>query len=124
VADPLPLAAAAQRLRGTPGRPRKQGTTEAHGPAQSRVNSGRRDSAHDSESGRRYAALPPRLLDVAATGAYLGGLADDTVRELDASGVLTPARVLIPSRAGQPLRKVLFDRETLDRLVVGWRTPS
>jgi hypothetical protein len=66
----------------------------------------------------------PRLLDVAATAAYLGGLGEDTVRELDASGVLTPARVKIPGRDGQPMRKVLFDRLELDRLVAGWRTPA
>lgn len=59
-----------------------------------------------------------------ATGVYLGGLADDTVRELDASGVLTPARVKIPGPHGEPLRKVLFDRLVLDRLVAGWRTPA
>ena len=56
--------------------------------------------------------------------AYLGDLGEDTVRELDASGVLTPARVKIPGRGGQPLRKVLFDRLELDRLVAGWRTPA
>jgi hypothetical protein len=65
-----------------------------------------------------------RLLDVAMTAAYLGGLGEDTVRELDASGVLTPARVLIPGQGGQTLRKVLFDRLVLDRLVGGWQAPA
>ena len=40
-----------------------------------------------------------------------GGLGDDTVREMDASGVLTPARVRLPAGTGRQLRKVLFDRE-------------
>jgi hypothetical protein len=73
----------------------------------------------DWESGRP--ALPPRLLDVPALAAYLGGLSADTVRDLDARGVLTPARVHIPGAAGQVLRKVLFDREQVDRLIAGWR---
>jgi hypothetical protein len=60
---------------------------------------------------------------VALAAAYLGGLGEDTVRELDASGVLTPARVVIPIN-GRPMRKVLFDRAVLDRLVDGWRTPA
>lgn len=64
-----------------------------------------------------------RLLDVAMTAAYLS-LGEDTVRELDASGVLTPARVLIPGQRGQALRKVLFDRLVLDRLVGGWKAPA
>jgi hypothetical protein len=69
--------------------------------------------------------LESRLLDVAQTAAYLGGLSDDTVRELDYSGVLTPARVMIPAdKHGRPIRKVLFDRLVLDRLISGWRTPA
>src|SRR5437660_1073376 len=121
--SPLPLAAACERLRGKPGRPAR-GTVGAQDADGNRVNSGPRSGAQDSESGRPAPALPPRLLDVAATGAWLGGLADDTVRELDASGVLTPARVQIPGPDGRPLRKVLFDVEVLARLIAGWRTPA
>lgn len=63
-----------------------------------------------------------RLLDVPMLGAYLGGLGDDTVREMDASGVLTSARVRLPAGNGRELRKVVYDRLEVDRLVAGWRT--
>jgi hypothetical protein len=117
------LAAAAERLRGRPGRPRK-GTGRAQASDESRVNSGSEGSGQDSESGRPTLLTERRLLDVAQTAAYLGDLAEDTVRELDASGVLTPARVVIPGAGGRPLRKVVFDRVVLDRLADGWRTPA
>jgi hypothetical protein len=118
VSTPLPLAAAALRLRGRPGRPRL-GTARAQQSDDTRVNSGVPSGAQDSQSGRL-----PRLLDVQATANYLGGLDTGTVRELDASGVLAPARVLVRGPDGRPLRKVLFDVEVLDRLVAGWRTPA
>jgi hypothetical protein len=119
---PLPLAAASLRLRGKPGRPRR-GTVGAQTSDAARIN-GESDASHqDSESGRP-ALHERRLLDVAMAASYLGDLGEDTVRELDARGVLTPARVKIPGRGGQPIRKVLFDRLELDRLVSGWRTPT
>lgn len=122
VAEPQSLAAAAQRLRGKPGRPRKLGTGGAQAPADPRVNSGSGGGAQDSESGRPLTER--RLLDVPMLADYLGGLGDDTVREMDASGVLTPARVRLPAGNGRELRKVLFDREVIDRMVAGWRTPA
>jgi hypothetical protein len=121
--EPLPLAAAALRLRGKPGRPRR-GTIRAQADDGTRMNGGPEGSGQDSQSGRPTPLTERRLLDVAQTAAYLGGLGEDTVRELDASGVLTPARVVIPSTSGRPLRKVLFDRLVLDRLADGWRTPT
>ena len=122
--EPRPLAAAALRLRGKPGRPRK-GTGWAQSNDGSRVNGGVQGSGSDSQSGRPTALTERRLLDVAQAAAYLGGLGEDTVRELDASGVLTAARVVIPAnKTGRPMRKVLFDRQALDRLVDGWRTPA
>ena len=120
---PLPLAAAAERLHGRPGRPRK-GTGRAQSTDDTRANSGRDGGGQDSPSGRPVLLTERRLLDVAMTAAYLSLKDDDTVRELDASGVLTPARVLIPGAGGRPLRKVLFDRLELDRLVAGWRAPA
>ena len=119
--DPLPLAAAAVRLRGRPGRPRK-GTFGAQPDHATRMNGAVVSGAQDSQSG--WPTLAPRLLDVPALAAYLGGLSTDTVRELDASGVLSSARVKIPGRGGEPLRKVLFDRAAIDRLVGGWITPA
>ena len=120
----FPLAAASERLRGKPGRPRR-GTERAQAGDGTRANSGLHDGNQDSQSGRRRVLLTERrLLDVASTASYLG-LGEDTVRELDASGVLTAARVKIPSGVGRPpMRRVLFDRLELDRLVSGWRTPA
>ena len=108
----LPLAAAAVRLRGEPGRPSRKGTGRAQDSAATRVNGGLPSGTHDSESGRPT----PRLLSVEALAHYLGDMSPDTVRELDASGRLPGARVQVPG-----LRRVLFDRLELDRLVTGWR---
>jgi hypothetical protein len=89
-----PLAAAAERLRGRPGRPRK---------AKPKVERPRID---------------PRLLNVKAGAAYLG-VSAWTVRDLAAAGVLH--RVRIPMANNGELRKVLFDREDLDRLIAAWK---
>ena len=64
------------------------------------------------------ALLAPRLLDLAATATYLG-VSPWTVRDLDAAGVL--ARVRVPLPKGGELRKVLFDRADLDRLIAAWK---
>jgi len=61
---------------------------------------------------------PPRLLDLDAGAAYLA-LSPWTVRDLIAAGIL--ARVRIPLPNGGELRKVLLDREDLDRLVAAWK---
>ena len=119
---PLPLAAASVRLRGNPGRPRR-GTVGAQAPGEACTNRGSDSCTQGSQSGGP-SLTERRLLDVAMAARYLGDLGEDTVRELDASGVLTPARVKIPGRGGQPIRKVLFDRLELDRLVSGWKTPT
>ncbi len=95
VPDHLPLAAAQRRL-GKPGRPRKQ---EPYQPVQ-------------------VSACVPRLLDLDATAAYLG-LSAWTVRDLDAAGVL--ARVRVPLPNGGELRRLLFDRVDLDRLIDVWK---
>jgi hypothetical protein len=63
------------------------------------------------------ASVPPRLLDLDATAAYLG-LSPWTVRELESRGILHRVRVPLPT--GE-LRKLLFDREDLDRLIEGWK---
>jgi hypothetical protein len=126
MSEPLPLAAAAQRLRGRPRRPRR-GPVGAQSLAGDRVKGGSAGGSQDSESGRPE--RPPtrlnqrRLLDVRGTAEYLS-LGCDTIRELDASGVLSAARVKVPGGRGQDLRSVRFDRETLDRLVAGWRAPA
>jgi hypothetical protein len=125
--DSPALAATAARLRGRAGRPRKapgEGTGRAQPLHDNRTNGGVAGGAQDSESGRPTPLTERRLLDVPMLGAYLGGLGEDTVREMDASGVLTAARVRLPAANGRELRKVLFDREVIDRLVAGWRTPA
>jgi len=64
------------------------------------------------------AAVPPRLLDLDATAAYLG-VSPWTVRDLEADGVLQRVRVPLPNNG--ELRKLLFDREDLDHLVTLWK---
>ena len=63
------------------------------------------------------AAVPPRLLDLKATAAYLG-ISPWTVRDLEAQGILH--RVRVPVSKGE-LRKLLFDREDLEHLVTLWK---
>jgi len=91
------------------------------------VNGGPASRSQDSQSGRPERPPAPinqrRLLDVRGTAEYLS-LGADTIRELDASGVLSAARVKVPGGRGQDLRSVRFDREALDRLVAGWRAPA
>jgi hypothetical protein len=67
------------------------------------------------------AAPPPRLLDLQQAAQYLSVL-PWTVRDLEASGVIP--RVCIPLRNGRKLRKLLFDRADLDRLIETWKCPT
>lgn len=60
----------------------------------------------------------PRLLDLPRTAAYLG-VSPWTVRDLEAAGVLRRVRVPLPG--GGELRKILFDRLDLDRLIDVWK---
>ncbi len=100
-----------------PGRPRKvevghvSGTSDAGG--------------HDGggQHGRALALhtvapLAPRLLDVHGLAAYLG-LPEATVYDLAARGVLLRVRIPLPN--GEEMRKLLFDREDVDRLIDAWK---
>jgi len=58
--------------------------------------------------------LQPRLLDLASAAVYLS-VSPWTLRDLEAAGQL--ARVRLPLPLGREVRKLLFDREDLDRLV-------
>lgn len=60
----------------------------------------------------------PRLLDLLTAAAYLG-LSPWTVRDLEAAGSLQRVRIPLPN-AGE-LRKLLFDRADLDRLIEAWK---
>jgi hypothetical protein len=91
----LPLAAAQRRL-GKPGRPSKPAPYQ---PVQ-------------------VSACVPRLLNLEAAAAYLG-VSPWTVRDLDGAGVLPRVRVPLPH--GGELRRLLFDREDLDRLIEAWK---
>ncbi len=63
--------------------------------------------------------LDPRLLDIVQAARYLG-VSPWTIRSLEWSGVLP--RVPIPLADGRDLRKLLFDRTDLDRLIESWKT--
>ena len=62
--------------------------------------------------------LGPRLLDLPTAAQYLG-LSPWTVRDLKAAGSLQRVRIPLP-HAGE-LRKLLFDRADLDRLIEQWK---
>jgi len=58
--------------------------------------------------------VTPRFLDVSGAAAYLA-VSEWTIRDLDAAGHLP--RVRLPLPGGKELRRLLFDRTDLDRLV-------
>ena len=62
--------------------------------------------------------LSTRLLDLPTAAQYLG-LSPWTVRDLEAAGSLPRVRIPLP-HAGE-LRKLLFDRVDLDRLIDQWK---
>ena len=111
----LPLAAAAERLRRPPGRPRKaaevKSTLAPQAPAPS-VALEKLTTSGATVPG--VCPLQPRLLDLASASVYLS-VSSWTLRDLEAAGHLS--RVRLPLPLGREVRKVLFDREDLDRLV-------
>jgi hypothetical protein len=62
--------------------------------------------------------MTPRLLGLEDAARYLS-LSPWTVRELGAKGVLPRVRVPLPG--GGELRKLLFDKADLDRLIESWK---
>ncbi len=133
----------ARRPRG-PGRPRKadlghvMGTSDAGGldrrgpdvgagasqaPSLPCPTAGdeREPSAAEKREARRLralAAVQPRLLDVPQAAVYLG-LPEASIYDLRAQGTLRPVR--IPLENGKDLRKLLFDRADVDRLIDAWK---
>ena len=93
----LILAAAADRLRGKPGRPRKD---------------------RPAAPATTLPAQAARLLDLPSAAAYLA-CSTWTLRDLVAAGTLRRVRVPLPG--GSELRKVLLDRADLDRLIEAWK---
>jgi hypothetical protein len=59
----------------------------------------------------------PRLLDVAATAQYLGGISTWTVRALISNADLCPIRLPACHRKGENGRRLLFDRRDLDEFI-------
>ncbi len=62
-----------------------------------------------------------RLLGVKEAAAYLG-LSTWSVRDLWASGTLPRVRPFLPN--GRELRRLLFDKADLDKLVETWKDPA
>jgi hypothetical protein len=93
----------------SPGRPRKTGPSHMTGTAASQ--------AHQHEA-VAHGGYTPRLLDLDAAAAYLS-VSPWTVRDLEAAGVLPRVRVPLPD--GRELRKLLFDKVDLDRLIGAWK---
>lgn len=68
--------------------------------------------------GARDGGITPRLLDLDAAATYLS-VSPWTIRDLEAKGVLPRVRVPLPD--GGELRKLLFDRADVDRLIEAWK---
>ncbi len=97
----------------------KEGTVIGHymgtSPKKYLVSKGNEDRTQ-----AHHAKVPilPRLLDLGGAASYLG-VSHWTIRDLEAGGILPRVRVPLPNHG--ELRKLLFDREDLDRLIDGWK---
>lgn len=100
-----------------PGRPRKaeSGHVVGTSPLQVVENTGAKGSALAYQA---MAPMLPRLLDLDGSAAYLA-VSPWTVRDLEAAGTLKRVRIPLPNNG--ELRKLLFDREDLDRLIAIWK---
>ena len=107
-ASTFPLAAPSIRLRRRPGRPRTR-PEPALRHASSHVARNRESAAVPLVRTTSGPADAPRLLDVEGAAGYLG-VSAWTVRDLVERGSLS--RVALPG-----VRRLLFDRCDLDRLV-------
>ncbi len=103
--------------RPRPGRPRKVESGHAPGTSLLQVPDGAGAQARTLAL-HAVAPIAPRLLDLPAAAAYLG-VSPWTVRDLEAAGTLRRVRLPLPN--GGELRKLLFDREDLDRCIVAWK---
>jgi hypothetical protein len=112
-----PVYLLSARLPRRPGRPRKTVSGHVTGTSDSGDldNSGHHGRAVAQEAS---ALLLPRLLDVHGLAAYLS-MPEATVYDLAARGVLRRVRVPLPD--GSDLRKLLFDRQDVDRIVESWK---
>ena len=69
-------------------------------------------------------AVVPRLLDVQAAAAYLGGVSTWSVRALVEAGHLVPVRLPACRRPGESSRRLLFDVRDLDALIEKSKTAA
>jgi len=123
VSEPRPLAAASQRLRARPGRPRRaaraasplagQASAPLGAPLGTRGNA-RAVAVVWLKQGGEWTPAQARLLDLASAAAYLG-VSGWTIRDYVAAGIL--ARVKLPAAHGAALKRLLFDVGDLDRLI-------
>jgi len=103
--------------RPRPGRPRKaeSGHVAGTSPVQGGANAGGNGSTLASQA---IVLVSPRLLNLEGAAAYLA-VSPWTVRDLEAAGTLRRVRIPLPHEG--ELRKLLFDRTELDRLVEAWK---
>jgi hypothetical protein len=97
-----------------PGRPKKEATGYITDTAEAQVYG--REGVQAAVAGQ--IATSPRLLSLDAAATYLS-MSPWTIRDLEAAGVLPRVRVPLPD--GRELRKLLFDRADLDRLIGAWK---
>jgi len=110
-----PLAAASSRLRRPPGRPRLASSPLSPPASQAGALSQAAENAGPIRvTVPTLCPVTPRLLDVAGAAEYLS-VSEWTIRDLDAAGYLP--RVRLPLPGGKELRRLLYDRADLDRLV-------
>jgi hypothetical protein len=102
------------QMASKPGRPKKVEAGDISGRANGQAHAGEVLRAAALSQG----ALVPRLLDLDAAATYLS-LSPWTIRDLEAKGVLPRVRVPLPQ--GGELRKLLFDKTDLDRLIGAWK---
>jgi len=117
VKSTLPLATASQRLRGRPGRPRTKPSGDNLGdsrePERTQVRVPPARPAARTQDSPSCAPLGPRLLTRQQAAGYLN-LSSDMLDRLTQQGELPRVQLLLGNRN---VRKVLYDRADLDRLV-------
>jgi hypothetical protein len=109
------------------GRPRKAGISgdSGHslgtGGTETQASSGIQRGATVTQTNAPVGPVLPRLLDLHSASLYLG-ISEYTVRELESQGIIARVRIPLPNHG--ELRKLLFDKQDLDRLVEHWKDIS
>ena len=111
--EPLPLALASQRLRRRPGWPRKEPSAVA--PQASAPRAAPPVTRPPERAVAEVWPIQPRLLGLQDAARYVG-VSTWTIRAYLADGRLRRVRLPGPG-GGEPLERILLDREELDRLV-------